>query len=129
MSSLRSRVRALVEAQKRRPPKYSNWTVEQCDAEIERIFEGIRARQAAGCAERQPDSPERRAQVERIAAHFAAVAEREAKQAQLTAYAAEQDRIEKLYAEAEDERERQAAEAERQRLEELWQASPERLQS
>jgi hypothetical protein len=120
MSNLRSRVRALLEARARRPA-YSGWTAEQCDAEIERIFEGIRARQATGCVERQPVSPEGRAQVARIVAHFAAVAEREAKHAQLAAYAAEDERRKATYAAAEPEP--QAAEAERQRLGRLWEAS------
>ena len=103
-------------------------TVEQCEAEIEKIFDRIRARQDTGCAE-QPDTPESLALAERIHEVYAAVAERDAKPRQLAAYAAEQERIEKLYADAlaADEAAHQAAETETQKLERLWRASPERL--
>ena|SRR5258706_1900165 len=130
MSNLRSRVRALLEARARRPSPFSDWTAEQCDAEIVRIFERIRARQAAGCAERH-DTPESRKVADRVAEVYASIADTAAKYRQWDEVAAEKGRIEKLYAgaEAQVERERQAAEAERQRLERLWEASPERLRS
>jgi hypothetical protein len=127
MSNLRSRVRALLEARQHAPPPYRNWSAAQIDAEIVRIFERIRARQAEGCAERY-DSPESRRVADRVAEVYAAVAASEAKYRQRDAHVVEKGRIEKLDADAEaqDERERQAEGAEVRKLEQLWEASPER---